>query len=582
MSRPRLIVLKFGGSALRCETDLCRVVHEIYRWRRDGWLVLAVVSARAGRTDALLRCSSTFCDDASPHALAGRIALGEFECAAELGLYLDRAGVPAVVLSPGSANLRADGPALDAWLESSDAHVLRRALDEAGAVVVPGFAATDALGRTVVLGRGGSDLTALCLAHQLQADRCRLIKDVDGLYESDPRAGHADPRRFVEATFTDALRTDGSIIQTKAIRFARQHGRRFELSSFNSGSPTVIGSELSHFAAGSTPSRPLRVALLGLGTVGSGVYTLLGRLPDQFRVTQVVVRDPGKPRSPDVDRALLTTDLEQAAASGADIVIELIGGVDAALTAHRMALASGSHVVTANKALVAQHGNELRALAMRHNVQLHCSASVAGSIPLLERTAGRGNELVRLRAVLNGTSNYVLQRLSAGVPFDRALHEAKSRGYAEADPGRDLDGRDAADKLEVLTQFLGLHAGKVETEAMTASAERNAADAKRNGHRLRQVSELTRHGSAVQLGVSLQPCAPDDPLYDVPDARNAVELHGRDGRTEVLHGRGAGCWPTAESVMADVLSIVRQHHAGARSPGDSSCGRAPRRLTTCT
>jgi hypothetical protein len=183
----RPVVLKLGGSVLLDATRLRRAVHEIYRWRREGREVVAVVSAFAGRTDEILdRCMrlDPGLEPAghrrlSPFALAAALGAGEAESAAFLGAQLDRAGVPATVLSPGAVGLRADGDPLDATPREVDTGPIERALERDGVVVFPGFVALDAAGRAVTLGRGGSDLTALFLAHALAADRCRLIKDVD-------------------------------------------------------------------------------------------------------------------------------------------------------------------------------------------------------------------------------------------------------------------------------------------------------------------------------------------------------------------------------------------------------------------
>ena len=244
MSTP-LIVLKFGGSVLLGKDRLPDAVGEIQRWRRDGWHVVAVVSAFAGRTDALIR----FGTPALPggHAFASLLATGEQESAAHLGVQLDGAGVQAAVLSPGAIGLRAQGEPCDADPVRVDGAALRAALNACGVVVVPGFTGVDELGRHVTFGRGGSDLSALFLAHALDAGRCRLIKDVDGLYESDPAAPGPEPRRYACASYADALRTDGSIVQHKSVRFARRVGLRFEIGRAGGEQPTHVGPHESVF-----------------------------------------------------------------------------------------------------------------------------------------------------------------------------------------------------------------------------------------------------------------------------------------------------------------------------------------------
>ena len=335
MSARRLIVLKFGGSVLRDEDTLSLAVHEIQRWRRDDYRVVAVVSALAGTTEELLRSCRRFAPESADHAVAAVIAGGELHCAALLGLHLDRAGIPARVLSPGAIGLISDGPALNAEPKLLNSRPIQDALDSDEVVVVPGFVAHDKLGRTVVLGRGGSDLTALFLASRLRAARCRLVKDVDGLYDRDPATPGTMPDRYASVSWHDALKTDGAIVQHKAIRFARAHGLTFELGNVNGVQPTLVGAGPTELDLHRRSSSPLRVALLGLGTVGGGLYELLKGMPDLFEVTSVLVREPHRPRDVEVDANLLTTDA-RAAVKNVDIVVEAIGGTSPAKGADRM------------------------------------------------------------------------------------------------------------------------------------------------------------------------------------------------------------------------------------------------------
>jgi homoserine dehydrogenase len=236
-----LIVLKFGGSVLIDESTLRLAVHEIYRWRRQNHRVVAVVSALAGVTDELLRRCARVGGPPAPASVAALVSTGELQSAALLALHLGRAGLSATVLTPGAITLVAIGPALDASPIDVNAAPLERALARDGVVVIPGYVAQDADGRTCVLGRGGSDLTALFLAHRLQADCCRLVKDVDGLYERDPAEPGPPPRRYAVASWSDALATDGTIVQHKAVRFAAAYALEFELGRLNDGVPTRIG-----------------------------------------------------------------------------------------------------------------------------------------------------------------------------------------------------------------------------------------------------------------------------------------------------------------------------------------------------
>lgn len=258
----RVTVLKFGGSVLRDEHTMADAAREILRCRERGHGIVAVVSALHGVTDALLQRTHVvqhrISDASGPDqprsdaALAAIAALGEHESAGWLALQLSLLGQPAAVLTPAALLLRAVGPALDADPVSVATEPLVRTLLQGQVAIVPGFAALDAESRPVVLGRGGSDLTALYLTAELQRVQavtrasCRLIKDVDGLYDRDPNAPGA--RRFMQATYADCLQTDGSIIQFKAIRFAQAHGLPFALGGIGRDDPTQVGHAKTRWA----------------------------------------------------------------------------------------------------------------------------------------------------------------------------------------------------------------------------------------------------------------------------------------------------------------------------------------------
>ncbi|MFI4915168.1 MAG: hypothetical protein ACIAS6_01500 [Phycisphaerales bacterium JB060] len=549
--RGRVIVLKFGGSVLTDEARLRIAAHEVYRWRREGWKVVAVVSAFAGRTDALLASCQRDGVQADAHATAAILSCGERESAARLVGCLDRVGVTAALLDPASIGFRAHGPALDAQPDTFDAQRVRAVLDSAGVVVVPGFLAVDDQGRTVTLGRGGSDLTALVLADGLQADACRLLKDVDGLYECDPArlpgSGGPPPRRFERASFDDALRLDGSILQHKAVRFARDRGLAFEVGRVNATNVTVVGDLGSRLGGFRETLRPIHVALLGVGVVGGGVLELLGQMPGRFGVVAAAVRDIDKhgPRLRRLGVRTISTDAVEVAACGADVVVEALGGVDPAREAIAAALQSGAHVVTANKAVLAEHGAELLALARAVDRQLLASASVGGGAPVLEAATRLG--ATRVRGVLNGTANFVLSRLAGGATLDDAIAQAQRLGLAEADPSRDLDGRDSLDKLRVLALALGI-------EAITGALNGADVRAATPGRCQRQIATLDAGGS---LSVAIEPVEPGDPLYDLPGEWNAAEITAVDGSVTLVRGRGAGRWATAEAVVGDVLGLER-------------------------
>lgn len=574
MQRDRLIVLKFGGSVLRDEDRLRIAVHEIYRWRREGWAVVAVVSALAGATDDLLQKAGQLGLGSDLFATANLLATGETTSAALLGSHLDRAGVPACVLSPASLALEAEGSPLDADPCSLNDAGLRRAFARGEVAVVPGFVALDNEKRTVVLGRGGSDLTALFLASRLRAKRCRLVKDVDGLYERDPALASlersAPPRRFAQATFADALGLDGSICQHKALRFARAEGLSFELGRWNGTNPTLVGADRTVLEEAPSPGAPLRVALLGHGTVGGGVREALLRSPDLFEIVGVAVRDLNK-HEPGPE--FWSQDSLAVAGLGADVVVETIGGSEVARECILHALKSGSHVVTANKMVLAEHGAELFSAADGAGLSLEASAAAGGSTPVLE-TALRSPDVVRLRGVLNATTGDVLGRVARGAVLEEALTEARFAGLAEADSTRDLDGSDALDKLILLASALRRARGEgslsLESSKGPALCEEQLATWARVD-RVRQVGTLHIEQGRAEASVELAELDPADALLQAHGDENLVEFYDASGtRVALVAGRGGGRLPTTEAVVADLLQLAREGRSATTSTRESA------------
>ena len=235
-----IIVLKFGSSVLRSEGDLPTAVHEIYRWWREGFQVVAVVSAFGDTTDELTQRAYSVCDQPNDELVAALLATGEAASSALLGLALNRSGIRGTVLDAEQAGLTTDGPVLDANLTSLDTAGVLQALQN-GVVVLPGFVGRGRSGKTTLLGRGGSDLTALFIAQRL-GGVCRLVKDVDGLYTNDPNATNGQSAaRFVRVSYATAARVGGAVVQPKAIDFAERHRLRFIVSSVGSSRATEVG-----------------------------------------------------------------------------------------------------------------------------------------------------------------------------------------------------------------------------------------------------------------------------------------------------------------------------------------------------
>lgn len=562
-----VIVLKFGGSVLADEDRLPDAVHEIYRWVRDGYRVVAVVSALGKTTDRLLGVAREFCAEPDPGAVAALLATGEATSVALLCLALDRAGVPATALDPARVGLCTDGPVLDSRPRALDTAAIARALADRPVAVLPGFIGRTADGATSLLGRGGSDYTALFVAQQLGA-RCRLVKDVDGLYERDPSLPGTPPRRFAAVSWDDALRLDGRIVQHKAVRFARDHALGFEVAAASAGAATVVGhgpttlGEEAH-----APASPRRVGLLGLGTVGLGVYRELAARPELFEVTGIAIRNIRKAVSAGAPPELLTTDPWAVVGGDCDLVIEAIGGRSPASELIAAALEAGRDVVTANKAVIAHDGPQLAERAS-NSARIRFSAAVGGGTPVLEaiRAAARRGPLRAVEGVVNGTTNFVLDRVAQGSSLEDAVRAAQAAGFAELDPTTDLDGTDASHKLAIIAAEafgVNLDPEAVERTGILELDPLEVRAAAAAGRSVRLVASATWTSEGVVAEVGPRTLSAAHSLALVRGEENRVVIHPADGPAVVVHGKGAGRWPTTESVMADVFEIVRERRGGA-------------------
>ena len=561
----RIIVLKFGSSVLRSESDLPTAVHEIYRWWREGFQVVAVVSAFGKTTDDLTQRAHEVCDQPNHELVAALLATGEAASSALLGLALNRSGIRATVLDAQQAGLATDGPVLDANLTSIDTASLLEALRN-GIVVLPGFVGRSTAGKTTLLGRGGSDLTALFIAQRLGA-ACRLIKDVDGLYTSDPKSiTGQSATRFGRVSYATAARVGGAVVQLKAIDFSEQHRLRFTVSSAGSNRATEIGPYADSVALSEPQVRPLRVALLGCGTVGGGVYQRLAALPELFNVVGVGARNI---EQADVPLKLITTHLEELIAEPVDVVIELLGSDEPARTLIPKALRLGQHVVTANKSLLARDIATLQRLASRSGAVLKYSAAVGGVLPALEMVNRVRNiaPLHSISGVLNGTTNFILDQLANGTELADAVSAAQKSGYAERDSQLDLNGTDAAQKLILLARAafdVDLPLGSIEKRGIQDLNAKQVRDAGNSGRITRLVAECRRESRGFAAKVSPIELPLDHPLARVTGVENRLLIQSQTGRSWDVCGSGAGRWPTTEAVVADLFDLWRESVASEK------------------
>ena len=332
----------------------------------------------------------------------------------------------------------------------------------------------------------------------------------------------------------------------------------------------------------------LTVAILGGGTVGASVVRqlrengddLAARIGAPLTVTAVAVRDLDRVR-PHIPKELLTTDAAAVASSGADIVIEVMGGIEPARTLILAAMDAGSSVVTANKALLAQDGAALFEAAERAGVDLFFEASVAGAIPLLRplRESLAGDQITRVLGIVNGTTNYILTRMADdGVSYHDALAEAQQLGYAEADPSADVNGDDAAAKAAILAE-IAFHTPvtrqDVWCEGIAGITQDDMVAARNMGYaiKLLAIAERIEGGIVVRVHPAMLPL--DHPLASVRGAFNAVFIEAEAAGEVMFYGRGAGGEPTASAVLGDVVVAARNRLLGGRGPGQSVYTQLP-------
>lgn len=319
-------------------------------------------------------------------------------------------------------------------------------------------------------------------------------------------------------------------------------------------------------------SDPLKVAIAGLGTVGAGTVQVLTNHADQIAarcgsqiiVTAVSARSRDKDRGFDVSPyAWFDDPVDMATEADADVIVELIGGsTGTALDLTKAAFSSGRHVVTANKALVAEAGTELAEAAEASSVTLAYEAAVAGGIPIIKalREGLAGNQVIRVLGILNGTCNYILSTMeSTGRDFDDVLKEAQDLGYAEADPSFDIDGVDAAHKLAILASLaFGTKVGfqDVHIEGIRGVAAIDFEYARDLGFRIKLLGLAGQTDQGISQRV--YPCLIDEhgPLAIVDGSFNAVIAEGDFVGRSVYEGRGAGAGPTASAVVADIIDIA--------------------------
>ena len=318
--------------------------------------------------------------------------------------------------------------------------------------------------------------------------------------------------------------------------------------------------------------KAVNVGLLGLGTVGGGTLAVLRRNAGEIsrragreiRVLKAAVRDLERQRPAGCGDIALTTDpFEIVDHPQIDIVVELIGGDSIAREAVLRAIENGKHVVTANKALIALHGNTIFENAQRRGVMVAFEAAVAGGIPVIKaiREGLAANRIEWLAGIINGTSNYILTKMEeAASDFDQVLAEAQALGYAEADPAFDIEGTDAAHKLTILASIafgIPLQFERVYVQGITAITSEDIGYARELGYRIKHLGLARRTADGIELRVHPTLVPEKRLIANVNGVMNAILVRADAVGSTLYYGAGAGAEPTASSVVADLVDVVR-------------------------
>ncbi|HWN31004.1 MAG TPA: homoserine dehydrogenase [Burkholderiales bacterium] len=322
--------------------------------------------------------------------------------------------------------------------------------------------------------------------------------------------------------------------------------------------------------------KPINVGLLGIGTVGGGTFTVLRRNQEEItrRAGRAIVlkmiadKDVKKARKLVGKSAIVTADaMEVVNHPDIDIVVELIGGTTVAKQFILKAIKNGKHVVTANKALLAKHGNEIFAAAHKHGVMVAFEAAVAGGIPIIKalREGLTANRVEWIAGIINGTSNYILSEMrNTGASFAEALRQAQALGYAEADPTFDIEGIDAAHKLTILAAIsfgIPMQFDKAYTEGISKLTREDIRYAEELGYRIKLLGITKRTPKGIELRVHPTLIPARRLIANVEGVMNAVLVKGDAVGATLYYGAGAGAEPTASAVVADLVDVTRMHTA---------------------
>lgn len=323
--------------------------------------------------------------------------------------------------------------------------------------------------------------------------------------------------------------------------------------------------------------KPIKVGLLGLGTVGTGVVRIIQNHQEDLvmqtgspiEITKILVKNAAKERNIDVSSAQLTEDVWDILNDGEiDVIVEVMGGIEPTKTYILEALARGKHIVTANKDLMALHGQEIMAHAARKNCDVFYEASVAGGIPII-RTIREGfasDRITKIMGIVNGTTNYILTKMcQEGADYPEVLKEAQELGYAEADPTSDVEGLDAARKMAILATLgfnVDVALDDVSVKGISSISSDDIVYSQRLGYELKLLGIAERDNESISVTVQPTLVKKGHPLASVNGVFNAVYVYGEAVGETMFYGPGAGELPTATSVVADLVAVSKNTNLG--------------------
>lgn len=324
-------------------------------------------------------------------------------------------------------------------------------------------------------------------------------------------------------------------------------------------------------------TRTVNVGIIGLGTVGGGVYRLITTHAERYRknlgidlrIARVCNRSEKRAHELGIDPELFTSDWHDVVSDPSiDIVVEVIGGEHPATEIFEQSFAAGKHVVTANKALLGRHMEKLAAAARAAGVQLRCEASCGGGIPIVNTLEHdlSGNEIITVAGIVNGTTNYILSRMAEeGLGYEEVLADAQRLGYAEADPTADVDGLDAASKIAILSSIgfaTRITTDDVHAQGIRAISAQDIEVARKLGYAIKMLAIGHRTDSGIDVRVHPAMIPASHPLAGVSGAMNAVYVVGDAVGETMFYGAGAGAFPTASAVVGDVLALAEPLSVG--------------------